>query len=195
MRKKIHNIIVACAITFSFASCVEYRCPAFPPEVASYLEEQEDSICFTNSIDSVCFSVDAYSSGAWNISWNCKCICEINSNNNYYNNSADMNLNIGCFCDGGGYVGYGSDNPENWDFSTIRLCWYVNGSYHGINGSREFEDTLSFTPSWEMVECPWGDTIRIFDVGPYDSVCFVKNQGMVSFYNRQDSTTWRRVMP
>lgn len=47
----------------------------------------------------------------------------------------------------------------------------------------------------EIIESPWSSDTLWFDCGLYDSVCFVKNQGMVSFYNRQDSTTWRRVMP
>ena len=201
MKKMIRNIIVACAITFSFASCLMDRCPAFPPEIAPYLLEQENSVCFTNSNDTVCFSVQSFASGVEDIYWDSKALCDLHcvTTYSYYPALRDTNkesMYINIYGEIEELDGGNCDGPESLDFSkNMHLILRKYASYGEV--SVEDNDTCEFrfTPSWEIIESPWSSDTLWLDCGLYDSVCFVKNQGMVSFYNRQDSTTWRRVMP
>ncbi|MCQ2260704.1 MAG: hypothetical protein MJZ77_04845 [Bacteroidales bacterium] len=190
MKKMILGLLLP-AVCMLAGSCTKtFYCSDYPQQVAEYFPEENEGVLFSNGSDSVVVTFERSMDvgGFEEFEFSTKAICWRRLG--YTIHGFGFGIDVRCEDGGeGAYYHLLSDNLS------LGLRIFREGEFSEYE---EFSFNMNVASDrMTLEESPWGDTLTLCTNprAPYDSVRFVRNVGLLSIYDRQDSTTWRRAMP
>lgn len=199
MKKNLFILIIICLSSICLQSCRKtINCTAMPKEVWDHFVITKDTCAFGNGLDSVWMVVSQWTEyePTIEVEFDSKWTCI-----RYHSYTVD-----GYEVDSSGHflqkkysIGFGLDCPGKGPYYSM-LSDSLRVHTHWVNGAFrsswvEFSFHLDMASDGRTLnKSPWGDTLYFCEPGePIDSVCIVKGEGLVSFYDNIDRIKWHRL--
>lgn len=199
MKKVLFGLLLpmVCLIVGSCEKTI--YCAPFPQEIIDYFPQMNGPVLYSNGSDTIAITnkVRNDSEESFEAELGTKATClrvlslhytcaEIDSDCSAIREKCYISLNFDIWGKGKYHKKLSDDMELNLSLCDLNTHsdYYVEHSYP----LKVASDRMS------LEESPWDDTVTFcFPEILYDSICFVKNEGLISFHDRQDNTTWHRI--
>ena len=199
MKKSLSILIIIYLSCICLQSCRKtIYCTDLPKEVWDHFVITKDTCAFSNGLDSVWMVVSQWTEyePTIEVEFDSKWACirfrdyiidgyEVDSAGHFLQKKYSIGFGLDC-------PGKGPYLSMSSDILRVHTHW-VNGTVHSSPVSISFHWDIA-SDGRTLNKSPWDDTLYFCKPGePIDSVCIVKGEGLVSFYDNIDRTKWHRL--